>query len=198
MRGKLPKITSRQEAARVINTPDAGTFCGLRDKMAMLLMYRAGLRVSEVCALGVNDFDLDGGFIYIQSGKGNKDRVVPAAPEIIELGRQWVQAREEVGEVEYFICTKNGTPVLPRYLRHVVAKYSRRAGVYIQDGKKKKAIHPHTLRHCFGTELVEDGFSLPEVQELLGHEDIKTTAIYTHVRPEALARKMRERRGIGA
>lgn len=192
---KLPKVLSREDAAKLINATNTNTFCGLRDKVAMLLMYRAALRVSEVCSLTVDDVDLDNGLIFVQLGKGNKDRVVPMDHELLLWCKKWVSVRPES---EYFVCTKKGTPVLDRHFRKVITNYAKKVGVYIRDGKKKKTPHPHTLRHCCLTELVEDGFTVQEVQAIAGHRSIVTTAKYLWVRPEQLAKKIRERRGMEA
>ena len=187
---KLPKVLSREDAAKMMDAPDIRTFCGLRDKVAMLFMYRAGLRVSEVCNLMVEDVDLEKGFIFVQSGKGDKDRVVPMDPELAEWCKKWIASKPAS---EYFVCTQKGTPVLPRFFKKVIPRYAKQSGVYIRDGKEKKTPSCHTLRHCCLTELIEDGFSIQEVQFIGGHSSIVTTAKYLWARPEALARKMRER-----
>jgi len=187
---KLPKVLSRQDVAKLLNAPDVNTFCGLRDKIAMLFMYRAGLRVSEVCNLTVDDVDMEKGFIFVQSGKGDKDRVVPMDPELSEWCRKWIAVRPVS---DYFICTQKGTRVLERFFKKVVPRYAKQAGVYIRDGKEKKTPSCHTLRHCCLTELIEDGFTIQEAQAIAGHSSIITTAKYLWARPEALARKMRER-----
>ena len=191
---KLPKVLSREDAAKLLNAPDISTFCGLRDKIAMLLMYRAGLRVSEVCNLMMEDVDLDKGFIFVQSGKGDKDRVVPMDAELAEWCKRWVA---EKPESDYFICTQKGTRVLERHFKKVVPRYAKQAGVYIRNGKEKKTPSCHTLRHCCLTELIEDGFSIQEVQFIGGHSSIVTTAKYLWARPEALAQKIRNRGVVG-
>jgi len=160
---KLPKVLSRQDAAKLLNTPDTSTFCGLRDKVAMLFMYRAALRVSEVCNLTVDDVDLEKGFIFVRSGKGDKDRVVPMDPELLEWCNKWL--------------TK-GTPVLPRFFKKVVPRYAKQSGIYIRNGKEKKTPSCHTLRHCCLIEMIEDGVALQKVQEIAGHRSIATTVQY--------------------
>jgi len=191
---KLPKILSREDATRLINTPDTETFYGLRDKIAMLLMYRAGLRVSEVCNLTVDDVNMKQGFILVQSGKGNKDRIIPMDPELMEWCRKWIDVRPTS---EYFICTQKRTPVLDRHFKKVVPRYAKRAEVYIRKGKEKKTPSCHTLRHCFLTELIEEGFTIQEAQALAGHSSIITTAKYLWARPEVLTQKMRKRQEVG-
>ena len=198
---KLPKVLSREDAAALLAAPNTGTIAGLRDKVAMIIMYRAGLRVSEVCNLMVDDVDLKQGFIFVQQGKGDKDRVVPMDQETISWCKQWLGARQEykkMAQSEHFLCTRSGKAVLDRYLRVVVAKAAKKAGVYIRDGKEKKLPHPHTLRHCYLTELMEDGFNIQEVQAVAGHSSIITTAKYLWARPEQLAQKIRGRQGVGS
>jgi len=187
---KLPKVLSREQVQQLLGRISTRYPTGLRNRVALELMYRAGLRVSEVCNLSPTDVDLEQGFITVQQGKGGKDRVVPIDPQLAEWCRLWIEKRQPS---EYFLCTHKGTKLSDRYLRQVCERLSRKAEVYLNDNRQQKPVHPHTLRHCFGTELVEEGFTLPEVQQLMGHASIQTTTIYTHVRPEALAAKIRQR-----
>jgi site-specific recombinase XerD len=189
---KLPKVIDRKDINNLLAKINVKYPTGLRNRVALELMYRAGLRVNEVCNLSPVDVDLEHGFIYVQQGKGKKDRVVPLDPSLTEWCARWLAKRPPS---EYFICTLAGGKVSDRYLREVCYRLSRKAGVTLNDNHRAKLIHPHTLRHCFGTELVEEGFTLPEVKELMGHASINTTMVYTHVRPEALAAKIRQRRG---
>jgi len=196
---KLPKILSRKDAAALLAAPNTDTIAGLRDKVAMVIMYRAGLRVSEVCDLSIDDVDLDQGLLFVQQGKGAKDRVVPMDPETINWCKRWLEARREykkMADADAFMCTRTGKAVIDRYLRLVMNKAAKKAGVYIRDGKEKKLPHPHTLRHCCLTELMEDGFNIQEVQALAGHESIMTTARYLWARPEQLTQKIQGRQGV--
>jgi site-specific recombinase XerD len=187
---KLPKVIDRDEVRSLMGTINTKCPTGLRNMAALMLMYRAGLRVSEVCNLSQRDVNLKDGFVYVQLGKGSKDRVVPLDPTVVEWLTKWAAVRPDS---TYFICTLKGGRVSDRYLRAVCYRLSERAGVYIEDNHERKPIHPHTLRHCFGTELVEENYTLPEIKELMGHTDINTTSIYLSVRPEHLARKIRGR-----
>lgn len=157
----------------------------------MEMMYRAGLRVSEVCNLTTGDVDLNEGFVYIQQSKNKKDRYVPIEDETIMWCRLWQAARPES---KYFFSTLSGGKLSDTYIRQVCYRKSKRSGVYITDNKEIKPVHPHVLRHCFATELLEEGFSIREVQELLGHASIDTTMVYTHIRPKNLASKIKQRR----
>lgn len=190
MNQRLPKILSREKIQKLLEAIDTESLVGLRNRLALELMYRAGLRVSEVCNLACTDIDLQQGFIFVQCGKGNKDRTVPLDPTLRGWCRKWLKVRPQS---EYFISTMTGGKVSDRYLRQVCVRLSEKTGVYLNDNHKKKAVHPHTFRHCFGTELIEDGFTLPEVQQLLGHSSINSTIIYTHTRPKILAEKIRKR-----
>lgn len=187
---KLPKVFKREDIKRLMAAINIKAPTGLRNRVALEIMYRAGLRVSEVCNLSIDDIDIKHGFIYVQQGKCKKDRVVPLDPSLAEWCKRWLAIRPNS---EYFITTLKGGKVSDRYLRQVCARLSHKTGIYLNNNHKKKPLHPHTLRHCFGTELIEDGFTLPEVKELLGHASINTTMVYTHIRPETLATKIRQR-----
>jgi site-specific recombinase XerD len=190
----LPKVLSREDAHKLLTSIRTTSRTGLRNRVALQLMYRAGLRVSEVCNLGVRHVDLRNGYVYVQQGKGKKDRYVPIDPETIQLCQQWLC---EKPASDYFICTLKGGPVSQRYLRAVCYRLSQKAGVFLDVNHRRVPVHPHTLRHCYATERLEDGFDLREVQELLGHSSPNTTAIYTHIRPAKLRRKVQELPPIG-
>jgi integrase/recombinase XerD len=190
----LPKVLSREDAHKLLASIRTTSRTGLRNRVALQLMYRAGLRVSEVCNLRINDVDIKNGYIYVQRGKGGKDRYVPIDPETIRLCQDWL-FRKPPGE--YFICTLRGGPVSQRYLRAVCYRLSAKTGIYLDNNHRRVPVHPHTLRHCYATERLEDGFDLREVQELLGHSSLNTTAIYTHIRPAKLKAKVQELPPIG-
>lgn len=185
---KLPKVISREEAARLLAVPNPRTITGLRNRVALQLLYRAGLRCAELCNLSVDDVRLDEGYILVQNGKYGRDRTIPMDPETQEWCRRWMERRPES---PWFLCTLGGNRLDERFVRAMVERTSRRAGVYLNDEGERKPVHPHILRHTFATERLEDGFNLSEVAQLLGHSNIRTTSIYLHVRPTALAEKMR-------
>jgi len=191
---RLPKIISREDAGALLKAPNPRYPTGLRNRAILYVLYRAGLRESEVCNLALEDVNLDQGFIFVQLGKRKKDRVVPMDEETIEWCRRWLDRRPPS---EWFFCTLKGSRLSERYIRAMVARMSKRAGVYLRDGREKKLVHPHTLRHCFVTELPEDGLTIHEAAEAAGHASITTTAKYLHVRPEQLAAKLRNRPGVG-
>lgn len=203
---RLPKIISREEARRILAIPNTETSIGLRNRTILQVLYRAGLRVQEAANLTVDDVNLEKGFVYVQQGKGNKDRYIPMDLETIEWCKRWLERRGNAIPAEaesdhdciWFFPTLKGTALEQRYIRAMVATYSKKADVYLMNGQKKTVIHPHTLRHCCFTELLEDGFTIREVQEIAGHSSILTTSIYLSVRPEQLAAKIRERAGVDA
>jgi len=192
---KLPKILSQDQVQALFKTINVKCPTGRRNRALLQVLYRCGLRISEACNLAEADVDLQQGFIYIQEGKNKKDRYTPLDPETIAWLKRWEAIRPES---DYYFCTLHGSDLKPVYIRQVLDRKSAKSGVFIQDGHEKKHVTPHKLRHTYATELVEEGFSLPEVQQLLGHASIQTTAVYTHVRPEKLAAKIKQRKSIMA
>jgi site-specific recombinase XerD len=194
---RLPKVISREEARAILVLPNIKTKIGLRNRTLLQVLYRCGLRVNEACALTVRDVDTAQGYIFIQQGKGSKDRTVPMDPETVSWCKRWAARRPL--ETDYFFPTLQGTRLNDRYVRELCYRLSREAGVYLQDPKRGKIpVHPHTWRHTCFTEMLEEGFSLTDIQQMAGHSDLKTTTIYLSVRPAALAAKIRERKGVDA
>jgi site-specific recombinase XerD len=187
---KLPKILSKSEVERLLSVPNPRYPTGLRNRVMLQLFYRAGLRRQEVIDLTPADIDFENNLLYIQDSKGGKDRVVPFDEETKSWLQKWQERRPES---DYFFCTLPGKRLSPRYVLEMVYRCSEKSKVYVQNGRAKKKVHPHILRHTYATELLEEGFGIHEVQQLLGHSDITTTAIYAHVRPVQLAKKIRER-----
>ncbi|KJR97967.1 MAG: hypothetical protein VR68_11710 [Peptococcaceae bacterium BRH_c4a] len=191
---RLPKVISREEAKLILSLPNIKTKIGLRNRTILQVLYRQGLRVQELCNLTLKDVDTQQGFIYVQAGKGNKDRVTPMDPETILWCKKWAEKRPM--ETNWFFPSLQGTALDQRYIRAMVADYGKKAGVYIQDGKKQKSVHPHCFRHTCFTEMLEENFVLTDIQQMAGHSDLKTSCIYLHVRPHALAAKIRARQGV--
>jgi len=187
----LPKVLDRADIQKILAIPNVNTWTGLRNRVILQVMWRAGLRVQEVCNLSVADIDLERGTIYVQLGKGERDRKIPVNHETVELLAVWIDQRNSTSE--WFFPTSKGTQLDQRYVREMLYRASKKAGVFIQDGRTKKKVHPHCLRHCYATELLESGkFNIAEVQQLLGHSNLNTTQKYLSVRPFVLAEKMRE------
>lgn len=173
----LPKVLNLQEVERLLDTPKLDTLFGIRDKAMLELLYATGIRVSELIGLNIDDAHLTMGFVRC-IGKGNKERIIP-------LGRTAataIQAYLEKGRPRFI--KKNREDAL--FLNHHGRRLSRQGFWKILKGLTKEAriekdLTPHTLRHSFATHLLENGADLRAVQEMLGHSDISTTQIYTHV-----------------
>lgn len=190
---KLPKIIDQRSVTKMLKQINIGCPTGIRNYAIVVMMYRAGLRVSEVCNLRFPDVNFETGLIYVQQAKGKKDRYVPMDNDIIESTKVWLAIRPES---ELFFCTLKGGQMSQRYIREVCYRLSTKAGVYIQDGTEKKPVSPHKLRHTMATELLKEGFNIREVQETLGHGNVQTTMIYTHVVQDELQEKIKRRKGI--
>lgn len=189
---RLPVVLTRDEARRLLAQPNRRYPTGLRNYTMMAVMYRAGLRVSEVLALQPVHIDNRRLHIRVVDGKGGKDRTVPVEPWLIDAVQTWQKVRAGLpGDPQSLFVTLKGEPINDRYVRAMVKREAVAAGIADKD------IHPHTLRHSFASELLEDGFTIREVQDLLGHSDLSTTMIYTHVNPVHMAEKMRRRAPVG-
>lgn len=180
---RLPDRLTRDEAKRLLAEPEQRWKTPRRDRAMLRLMYRAGLRCAEVCDLKLRDIDFDRGRVKVVQGKGGRDRVLWVDNATIEILRSW---KTERWPGATFFTTRSGKPVATSQVRESVKRYALRAGI-------ERDVHPHLLRHTYATELLEDGFSIVEVQKLLGHAHISTTAIYLHVADEKLAERLRHR-----
>lgn len=178
----LPDTLSEKEVELLLQAPDLRGALGVRDRALLELLYASGLRVSELSGLKLTDLHLDDGYIRC-IGKGRKERVVPIGGESIRLIRRYLE------EVRPLLCSnphlhnvfvsRRGTPLCRQRLWQIIKEYTRRAGIM-------KNVTPHTLRHSFASHLLQNGAPLRVIQEMLGHADIATTQIYTHVHPERL------------
>lgn len=179
---KLPELLNREEVVKLLETPDRGKPRGLRDAAMLHTMYAAGLRVSELVGLRLGDVDLKAGFV-IAYGKGRKRRLVPLGGPALEAISSYLERVrggwiKKPGERSLFI-TSRGRPMTRQAFWKVIKSYAGGAAI-AQD------ISPHMLRHSFATHLLLGGADLRVVQTLLGHADITTTQIYTHVTGEHL------------
>ncbi len=184
---KLPAVLTREEVVRLLDAPDVGTPRGLRDAAMLHTMYAAGLRVSELVSLGLGDVNLESGFLAA-FGKGNKRRLVPIGRVARDHVARW---RDEVrsswakpGEGTLFVTQRGGALTRQAFWK-IVKRYAVAAGI-------TKRISPHKLRHSFATHLLQGGADLRAVQTMLGHADISTTQVYTHVTGDHL-RRMHEK-----
>ncbi|KYZ77500.1 recombinase XerD [Anaerosporomusa subterranea] len=174
---KLPKVLSVHEVEELLKQPNALLPAGLRDKAMLELLYATGIRVSELISLNISDVNLDMGYIKCY-GKGSKERIVPLgsiAAKCVQdyLGKGRTKLVRTYEEAALFI-NHHGNRLTRQGFWKIIKKYAQEACIV-------KEITPHTLRHSFATHLLENGADLRSVQEMLGHADISTTQIYTHV-----------------
>jgi integrase/recombinase XerD len=172
----LPKVLSKQHVTQLISAPNPKSMLFARDVAILELLYASGLRASELCDLKTRDVNLQVGAVRVL-GKGMKERIVPlgrAANEAIVRYLSECRPRLERKPSERLFISRTGKPLERIGLWMIVEKYGRKSGIF-------KHVSPHTLRHCFATHLIGGGADLRVVQELLGHSDISTTQIYTHV-----------------
>jgi len=174
---KIPNFLNLEDINKLLEAPDRATATGLRDRAMLQLLYASGLRVSELCHVGLADLDAKMGIVRTL-GKGNKHRLVPvgrdalaAIQEYLDQGRvRLLKGRSS----KYLFVTARGGCLTRQCFWNQLAGYGRKAGIF-------HGLSPHVLRHSFATHLLEGGADLRSVQVMLGHADISTTQIYTHV-----------------
>jgi len=170
----LPDVLSVDEVFAIIDVPDLSTWLGKRDRAMLEVLYGCGLRVSEVVEMRISDMYLDDGFIRVV-GKGDKERLVPVGDVASDALRSYIEERPaEFSSMKYVFVNRYGARLSRVSVFKMVKKMTVLAGV-------RKNISPHTFRHSFATHLIENGADLRYVQEMLGHESVTTTEIYTHV-----------------
>lgn len=178
----LPKTLTESEVEALLDAPDIEQVMGIRDKAMFELLYATGLRVSELVGLTVQQINLRQGVVRV-TGKGNKERLVPMGEEANQwLDRYLSSARSEIlnhAVSDALFPSNRGKAMTRQTFWHMVKRYSVVAGI-------KRTLSPHVLRHAFATHLINHGADLRVVQMLLGHSDISTTQIYTHVARERL------------
>ena len=178
----LPKVVRADDAAILVELPPLDDPKGTRDRAILELLYGSGIRVSELCALDLGEVDLRQGRLRVM-GKGRKERQVPMTPQCRDAIQNYVRhARPELlpegsAAVDALFLNSRGNRIGSRSVRTIVGRYSR---------ETTGEIGPHALRHSFATHLLDGGADLRTVQELLGHENLTTTQIYTHVSMERL------------
>ncbi|KPK60870.1 MAG: recombinase XerC [Gammaproteobacteria bacterium SG8_31] len=178
---RLPKTLDVDQIARLLEINGNGPLA-LRDRAIMELFYSSGLRLAELVGLKVTDLDLVDGTVTVV-GKGNKTRILPVGGKAREAITAWLRARAEMAghDLEALFLSRRGRPLSPRAVQTRLREWSRRIGM-------ATGVNPHLLRHSFATHLLESSGDLRSVQELLGHADISTTQIYTHLDFQHLAR----------
>ena len=161
---------------RLLNRPTEGKAPAVRFKAMLELMYAAGLRVSELVSLEESQVDLDVGFVRA-FGKGGKERIVPIGEKAVVAVQAYLEARKEKSHVLFL--NKSGTRLSDRQVRNIINKYLKKTSI-------QQKVSPHMLRHTFATHLLNRGADLRSVQEFLGHVNLSTTQIYTHLTTEKL------------
>ncbi len=175
----LPAVLSVEEVAAIMDSVDTGTDAGLRDRAILEVLYGCGLRVSEASSLRISNIYFEEEYISV-IGKGDKQRIVPLGEVAADALKAWLAARwtPEAEFSDIVFLNKKGRPLSRVSIFNLVKKQALAAGV-------TREISPHTFRHSFATHLIENGADLRAVQEMLGHESILTTEIYTHVDTES-------------
>ncbi len=173
----LPAFLTEDEVSSVLDASGGKDEGGLRDRAILELFYSSGLRISELVGLNTDDIDFFGGIIKVR-GKGKKERLVPVGDIALAAIRNYHERRKRQTQA-VFTNLKRGSRITVRGVRNIVRKYLRAAGI-------RSHASPHTLRHSFATHLLDRGADLRTVQELLGHANLATTQIYTHLTTEKL------------
>lgn len=179
---RLPQVLSIEEVDVLLQQPDSSTSLGLRDAAFLELLYATGLRASEIISLALNDINLEAGYL-IASGKGSKERLIPIGEVAQNLIKKYLKNSRPTllknKQSHHLFTTRSGKSMTRQGFWKLIKKYALAAGI-------RKKITPHTLRHSFATHLLERGADLRSVQMMLGHADISSTQIYTHVTTERL------------
>ena len=181
----LPDVLSRGEVDSLLKQPNINTALGKRDKAILEILYATGLRVTELIGLKMHNINLEVGSIRT-IGKGSKERIIPMGSKAIDSLKEYLQKgrptflkKDPALAGSYIFLNSRGKPITRQGLWKIIKKYALMAGI-------TKSVTPHTVRHSFATHLLEGGADLRSVQIMLGHADISTTQIYTHVARERL------------
>jgi integrase/recombinase XerD len=182
---KLPGVLDVNEIEKILSAPNKNDKLGLRDKAMLELFYACGTRVSELINIKVNDLFFDNEIIRV-FGKGSRERLIPIGSSAVKWVREYLKKSRPLlmkksKSENYVFLNSRGSKISRMGVWKIVDRYVKEAGI-------QKEVHPHTFRHSFATHLIENGADLRSVQELLGHMDISTTQIYTHM----ARRKLRE------
>lgn len=185
---KLPDILSVEEIDRILDTIDLSTPEGQRNRAMLEVLYSCGLRVSELVGLRISDVYPEEGFIRVE-GKGSKQRLVPISQTALREIKNYLYDRGQMvvkkGAEDILFLNRRGAPLTRVMVFYVIKQHAELAGIH-------KTVSPHTFRHSFATHLLEGGANLRAIQEMLGHESITTTEIYTHIDRESLRKEILE------
>jgi len=190
----LPHVISLQEVEKILEQPDIRTTKGIRDRAILELLYATGMRVSELIALPLQGIFWSEGFVKV-FGKGGKERLIPVGQMALTWLRTYAEeVRKKVrggpAACEEVFLSRLGRPLSRQIVWKMIKLYSLKGNI-------REKISPHTLRHCFATHLLERGADLRSVQMMLGHADISTTQIYTHIERKHLAKTVEECHPLG-
>ena len=182
---RLPRTLSIEDATALVESPDITRGQGLRDRALLELLYASGMRASEVLSLRHEDLNLTAGYVTC-TGKGSRQRLVPVGAQALRWVRRYLDARRVAAikrlDPGTIFLNRSGRPLSRQGLWVILKRSARRAGL-------RASVSPHTLRHSFASHLLERGADLRSVQAMLGHADISTTQIYTHL-PSTVVRDM--------
>lgn len=170
----LPRFLNSGEIEMLLAAPDISTETGLRDRALLELMYASGLRVSEAANLKLHEVDIDAGIVTTR-GKGSKTRRVPVGSSALEWLKSYLALRRKKPnmDIDNMFVTAAGSPMTRQVIYSFITEYADKCGL--------NGVSPHTLRHSFATHLVQNNADIRSVQQMLGHADISTTQIYTHI-----------------
>lgn len=181
---KLPKFLEYEQVKRLLETPPADSWLGARDRAMMETLYSTGIRVSELVGLNIEDVDFLGEVLHIR-GKGKKERITPIGSSALQSVQHYMEFRNRRAQSnsnfdpKVLFVNKHGRRLSTRSVRRKMDKYLKMAGL-------DPSISPHTLRHSFATHMLNNGADLRSVQELLGHQSLSTTQVYTHLTTKKL------------
>lgn len=187
---KIPQTLTDEEVRRILAQPNRRYPTGLRNYTIMLTMYMAGLRSMEILNLRQCDIIKSRCALEIRESKGGAERTVPIEAVLMDALNLWLATRAKLPQSpdeKYVFVTLEGEQMCDRYLRDMVTREAKAA-------KLEKHVHPHIFRHTYATGLLDEGFNIREVQALLGHANLSTTMIYTHVSNPAMSAKVQARR----
>jgi len=181
MARKIPEVLTGTEQESLLSQPNPRYLTGHRNRVMLRLMLDTGLRLDEVSELQWRDIDLNSGKVMVRQGKGSKDRTLWTGEANLAALIEWQdrQAKECTGSPQRVFTTKQGGKLNPAYVRKMVKRYAQKAGI-------QKDISPHTLRHTFATDLFRETTNIRLTQKALGHSNLATTQIYTHIVDEEL------------
>jgi tyrosine recombinase XerC len=178
---KLPEFLSLKQMEELLKSDEASSIWELRDKAILEIFYSTGIRLSELANLEFGSIDFNNQTVRVL-GKRKKERIVPIGEKSLQVVKEYLKQRATLPQIEsckYIFINKNGNGLTPRSIERITKKYAGKVA-------KEKKVSPHTLRHTFATHLLDEGADLMAVKELLGHESLSTTQIYTHVTVEKL------------